>query len=130
MNPFTAALLKQIDDRRLVEFARRWDELEALVIRVFKGKAAQAGDAREHRRSRAWLQANYPRWEPELARYWPQARLAGGPAKQDPFAFLLNVDKAEGFIGNWAAMQNLPAAREALNQYLADRIEAGRDRPG
>ena len=77
MNPYTAALLKQITDRRLIEFVRRWDALERLVIRVYKGKAAQLEDAKEHQRLHAWLWGNYPRWEPELARFWPGARLAG-----------------------------------------------------
>jgi hypothetical protein len=31
--------------------------------------------------------------------------------------------KAQAFVGNWRAMQLLPAARQALNLYLLERIQ-------
>jgi hypothetical protein len=44
--------------------------------------------------------------------------------REDPFARLLAAGAARDFAGNWAAMQTLPAAREALNRWLMDLIDA------
>jgi hypothetical protein len=120
MNPFTKALLTQINNPSLVEFIENWDLLEALVIRVFKNKSITRADEAEHQRLRDWLRKNYLLWQPALLSYWPKALVAGELAQEDPFAFLLAVQEASDFVNNWAAMQTLPAAREALNRYLVD----------
>ena len=122
MNPFTQSLLKQISDRKLVAFVTRWDALEALVVRVYKGDAATAQDEAEHARLRGALLQDYPRWQATLSEYWPQTRAAGKPTQADPFAFLLSVPRAGDFVDHWAAMQTLPAAREALNRMLVEKI--------
>ena len=121
-NLFTRAILKQIGDPDLREFVMRWDVLEFLVIRVFRAKAASREDEDEYRQLRTWLSKNYSRWQAALTPYWEQARVAGEPAKHDPFLFLLSGSTSGWFAGNWAAMQHLPAAREALNQFLIDRV--------
>jgi hypothetical protein len=125
MNPFTRSLLGQIQDEELAAFVRRWDALEALVIRVYKVGEAGEADLAEHSRLRLVLLEAYPGWRPALDPHWRRARLAGELAREDPFAFLLAVPQAAGFIQNWTAMQTLPAAREALNGYLLERIESG-----
>jgi hypothetical protein len=38
--------------------------------------------------------------------------------EQDPFLRLLAAEQASDFVGDWEAMQYLPAAREALNLYI------------
>ncbi len=124
MNPVTHSLLKQVQDAELEAFVQLWDALEALVIRVYKGKAAAVEDREEHSRLRAALQVRYPRWQPVLDPHWRRARLAGELAREDPFRFLLQIEDAAGFAGSWTAMQSLPAAREALNAYLLERIQA------
>jgi len=124
MNPVTQSLLKQVQDEPLAAFIQGWDALEALVIRVYKGKSAGEADREEHDTLRAALLQSYSRWQPVLDPHWRQARLAGELAREDPFRFLLQVEEAAGFVGNWTAMQSLPAAREALNSYLLERIEA------
>ncbi len=118
MNPFTQAILKRKKDRRMSEFVRHWDALEALVIRVYKAGGALQEDENEHSQVHAWLQEDYPRWHAELEPYWRAARIAGEPASEDPFAYLIARSSAAEFVGDWRAMQSLPAAREAVNEYL------------
>lgn len=120
-NPFTRAILKQIEDPTLQEFVSYWDALELLVIRVFRAKAASQEDEVEYSQLRSWLYRNYGRWKEALLPYWQQARIAGQPSGQDPFLYLLSENSASWFSANWTAMQHLPAAREALNQYLIDQ---------
>ena len=125
MNPFTQSLLKQISDKKLVSFVTHWDALEALVVRVYKGNAATPQDAAEHARLRQVLLHDYPAWQAALSAYWPQTRAAGRPTQADPFAFLLAIPHASDFVDHWTAMQTLPAAREALNRMLVERISDG-----
>lgn len=129
MNLYTRSLLQQLKGRRLngagelEALIAHWDALEELVIRVFKGKSASAGDQEEHRRLRNWLQKNYPRWQARLQPFWQQARVAGAPPREDPFVYLLAIPQAGDFVKNWAAMQTLPAARETLNHFLVSLIQ-------
>ena len=126
MNPFTQSLLKQVKDRQLVEFVTRWDAVEALVVRVYKGAAASPEDEAQYQRSRAWLLGRYPTWRTALGRYWPLTKAAGEPTRVDPFASLLAVTRASDFVENWSAMQTLPAARESINILLVDLLNSGK----
>lgn len=118
MNPFTRGILRRLQNQQVYKFVNRWDALEALVIRVFKNKQATEQDEDEYSKLRLWLLEEYPRWQADLEPHWRQAKVAGEQAHEDPFALLLAVPQARGFLKNWAAMQNLPGAREALNSYL------------
>lgn len=126
MNPFTRFLLRRLSGRKeaqtrdagLEAFVEHWDALEALVIRVFKAKIADEADAAEHARVRAWLLEYYPAWQAALAAYWTGKRAGGEPIASDPFVWLLAIERAEDFVMNWPAMQMLPAAREALNEFV------------
>jgi len=126
MNIVTQALAKKIKDRRHKDWIAHWDALEALVIRVYKGKEARVEEEDEWGHLRPWLQKEYPRWEAALRPHWRQAQVAGEPAREDPFLRLLSFGRAEEFVGNWAAMKTLPAAREAINRLL---MEMGEKRP-
>lgn len=123
MNIVTRTLAKKVKDRRLKEWIAHWDALEALVIRVYKGKAATAENEAEWGRLRSWLLQAYPRWEAALRPHWQKALLAGEPAGEDPFCRLMAFAQAREFVDNWAAMQTLPAAREALNRLLIEMGE-------
>jgi hypothetical protein len=123
MNPFTQSLLRRLHNHRLKQFVERWDALEALVVRVYKRGAADSSDEAEYGRIRAWLLRTYPGWQPVLEPYWRKTSVAGEPAAEDPFSSLLAVREAVGFAANWRAMQTLPAAREALNEYLVDSLK-------
>jgi hypothetical protein len=129
VNPVTRAILMKIRDRQLPafrdleRFVDRWDALEALVIRVYRAGEVSAADEGEYRSLRAWLARHYPRWQGVLQPYWQQARIAGESVQQDPFLALWVPSQAAGFVGDWAAMQRLPAAREALNRFLVDYLQ-------
>jgi hypothetical protein len=122
LNPVTRSLLRQLSDPQLSEFVVRWDALEALVIRVFRGQVVTSEDEAEHNRVRTWLAQAYPRWQKALQPHWQQATIAGRAVSKDPFAYLLDIEQARYFAGDWSAMQTLPAAREALNHYLVDLL--------
>jgi hypothetical protein len=120
MNIVTRALAQKIKDEELKAWIVQWDALEALVIRVYKGKAVSMEDRDEWARLNPWLIQAYPRWEAALRPHWQKALLAGEPARVDPFRRLLGVAQAEEFAGSWEAMQTLPAAREAINRLLLE----------
>jgi hypothetical protein len=123
MNPFTRSILKRLQNRRLQPFVEHWDRLEALVIRVYKSRAAGPQDEAEYRQVRSWLLVHYPTWQTVLEPYWRSAPIGGEPASQDPFTDLLSNPAASGFIENWKAMQTLPAARQALNEFIVAQIQ-------
>jgi hypothetical protein len=120
MNPFTRFLLgkKSKKSEALEAFVERCDALEGLVIRVFRGKGADLADEESYKEIRRWLVENYPLWENDLRSYWQAALVGGQPAEQDPIRRLLSAEQAKDFVGDWEAMQYLPAAREALNRYI------------
>lgn len=118
MNLFTHFLQQWTDNRDLDAFVTHWDRLERLVIRVYKGKMARPEDEADYQQLQSWLQNNYPKWQPELYPHWQAAKVAGHPAGQDPFAHIFRHKSAAAFIGDWDAMQHLPAAREALNRLV------------
>ncbi len=120
MNPFTRFLLrnKPKETKALKAFVERWDVLEALVIQVFKNKAAETADEKSYKEIQTWLADNYSLWENELRPYWQTTKVGGQLTQQDPFLRLTTAKQAQDFIGDWEAMQYLPAAREALNRYI------------
>ena len=118
VNPVTQAILKQIHDPDLIEFVSDWDELENLIVHVFRGKMAETSEEETYQRLRERLLAGYPRWQAGLQPYWQQSRIKGQDGISDPFLRLLSSANAADFVGNWEAMRHLPAAREALNNYL------------
>ena len=122
MNPFTRSLLRQLSDRRLRHFVAAWDQLEALIIQVYKSGTASPENEVEHQKTLRWLSRHYPHWQPALSKYWPQVRAGGEPLDGDPFESLLSIQEAGDIPGNWRATQILAAARETLNQFLLDRI--------
>ncbi len=124
MNPFTQSLARTLADPTLDSFVDKWDALEALVVRVYRGGAAAPADEAEWADLRPALAAAYPVWSPALAPHWPQTRAGGRPVTADPFFRLLAFARASDIVGDWAAMQTLPAAREALNRMLVARIGA------
>jgi hypothetical protein len=119
-NPFTKSIAAQLKSRQLKQFIQHWDALEALVVRVFRGKAASASDEVEYAWLRKQLALAYPQWRGLLEPLWRQAMRGGQPSQDDPFAFLLIPESAVGFVGSWAYMQALPVAREALNRLVLD----------
>lgn len=118
MNPFTRFLSQWSQDRDLAALIARWDVVEALAVRVYKARQATAEDEAAYQAARDFLQIHYPAWAERLRPYWQQALVGGRPAQSDPFYRLLAAERAQDFVGDWEALQHLPAAREALNQLL------------
>jgi hypothetical protein len=114
-------IFKRKKNQPITNLVQHWDKLEALVIRVFKGKTASPGDLDEYRHLRAWLLDNYMLWEESLEPYWRASSAGGEPVQADPFRMILSTPGASGFVRNWKAMQTLPAAREALNSFMLDQ---------
>lgn len=124
MNPYTRSLLKQIQDPDLRNWVRAWDQLESLVVEIYRTEAAGPGAQKEYRQLKQRLKGGYGRWRENLQPHWQGLEAGGKLLQADPFERLLEPDEARGFLENWRAMQTLPAAREALNSYLISRIEA------
>lgn len=118
MNLFTHFLKQWNRNKDLDLLVDHCDALEALIIRVYKQGEATAADEAEYHALRSWLQNNYGQWEKQLQPLWREATVAGAPAQQDPFRRLIEAESAADFVDDWQAMQNLPAAREALNRLV------------
>lgn len=123
MNPFTKFLSQSSTDHRFLAFVEKWDELERIVIAVYRGKIAPDSADSDWQGIRAWLRNNYSSWETALRPYWQMTSAGGNPTITDPFYLLLNINIAADIPGDWRAMQHLPAAREAINRYLLDHTD-------
>ena len=124
MNPFTRFLSQWSKNRPLAEFITYWDRLEQLVVLVHREKMTLAEAKPAYAEVWPWLRRQYSQWQEPLRPYWQQTKAAGEPTQTDPFALLLALDAPEAILGNWHAMQHLPAAREALNRFVRDHSEA------
>ena len=120
-NPFTRFLTGDLVDESLIEFIGYWDRVEALVISIYKNDAAAARDEREFEKVWKWLNRHYSGWESILRPYWNQSKGGERNGREDPFARLLAIGSAAEIVGNWALMQALPEAREALNLFVLNR---------
>lgn len=105
----------------LREWSERWDELESLILRVYRSDRSESGDESEFEALRLWLWDHYAEWSEPLEPLWRQSMEAGEACESDPFDRMLRVASAASFRGNWEALQALPAAREALNRLLLER---------
>ena len=118
MNPFTKFLRHRQRNGNFDLFVSFWDRLESLTIQIYKEQIDAIAAQMEFAQVWPWLRQNYSRWQDELEPCWRRTRAAGAPTKSDPFLLLLAIESPTEIIGDWRAMQHLPAAREAINQYL------------
>jgi len=118
MNPFTKFLRHRQRDGNFDCFVSFWDRLESLTIQIYKEQIDSTEAEMEFAQVWPWLLENYNRWQDVLEPYWRRAPAAGTPTKSDPFLLLLAIESPIEIVGDWRAMQYLPAAREAINQYL------------
>lgn len=123
MNPFTRFLSQWSKNRSLAEFITYWNQLERLVVLVHREKMALSAAESQFAEVWPWLRQRYDAWQITLRPYWQQTKVAGERTQTDPFRLLLDLDTPVDILGNWRAMQHLPAAREALNLYLRDQDE-------
>ena len=123
MNPVTQTLLDQVADPDIIALVEHWDVIEDVVIRVYRSRAVSRKDEQDFIATKRWLARNHMRWSAALEPYWRRAEIKGlGLATDDPFQRLLAFDQARDFVGNWNAMQLLPAVRQAINEWLLDMI--------
>ncbi len=118
MNPFSKYLRQWSQNSSLDEFVEYWDRLEAVVVGVYRQKMTMAEAQAAFDEAWPWLREHYGIWEEVLRPFWQQTRAGGQPTQLDPFLLLLAFTQPEDIVGDWAAMQHLPAAREALNQFI------------
>lgn len=130
MNPVTATLVRRVGDRAVIRFVEQWDALEALVIRTYRTGRAGLAAQWSYRRLRRALRRSYPRYAEALGGYWRGAMAGGEPLTEDPFRALLGAEGAPAFVDNWRAMELLPAARQAINEWLLDLVGGGEARSG
>ena len=121
MNPFTRFLSQWSQNRPFAEFVEQWDQLELVVVRVHRKKMPVAEAEPIFAEVWPWLRQLHWQWEEVLRPYWQQTKAAGELTQTDPFQLLLDLEAPNAILGNWRAMQHLPAAREALNRYLRDQ---------
>lgn len=118
MNPFTRFLNQWSSNRDLEQFIERWDVLERVMVRVHRGKVSLEEAQTLFDEAWPWLRERYPKWEEDLRPYWQQTVSGGQPTTIDPFQLLLDLPSPAAIQDNWHAMQHLPSAREALNQFV------------
>jgi hypothetical protein len=119
MNPFTRFLNQWTKNRpNLAEFIDHWDTLEALAIGVYKAGEPTDEDEQRYAVARTYMLTHYDNFSGPLKEFWKKSKVGGRLDHADPFEYLFQYESAVGFVGNWAALQHLPAAREALNSYL------------
>lgn len=123
MNPFTRFLSQWSKDSPFQEFVEHWDVLEAIVVLVYRDKLSPAEAEPEFQRVWPWLRQHYSQWEEALRPFWQQTKVGGKPTQTDPFHLLLAFEHPAGIPGNWNAMRHLPAAREALNQFIISQSD-------
>ncbi|WP_420631887.1 hypothetical protein [Candidatus Leptofilum sp.] len=121
MNPFSGFLKQWSKNRPLNEFVAWWDQLESVVVQVYREKMTIEEAEPIFAEVWLWLRRHYEGWEETLRPYWQQTKAAGEQTQTDPFQLLLNLETPAAILGNWRAMQHLPAAREALNHLLRDQ---------
>lgn len=123
MNPVTQSLLKQLNDPQLNTFAADWDALTELVIEIYQQKSLTFAQQELFFELQERLRAAYGRLAADLEPHWRTARVKGELVVGDPFRAVIEKATAKEFVENWDAMRTLPAAREALNMMLMERIE-------
>ncbi|NDJ53116.1 MAG: hypothetical protein GYB68_08550 [Chloroflexi bacterium] len=127
-NVVTWNLLKGIRNRRISRFISSWDQLEKLVIRVYRNGQATREDRTIFAKLQRQLKRRYPRFADQLAPYWRSTTINGEPLEHDPFLALLAPASAQAFVENWPMMQTLPAVRQSLNEWLLDSVTPSADR--
>jgi hypothetical protein len=124
-NPVTARLAAGIEDDELLGFIRLWDQLERLVVEVYRGGRATRSQRAFYKSLRKQLSRAYPRWEPDLAGYRLELQAAGSITHGDPFGRILAVRHADEFFQTRTPIELLPDARQTLNHFLLDLIDPG-----
>jgi len=125
MNPFTRHLLESSHRPELGPLVAAWDAMESMVIRIYRAGVAGPEDETEYLALQQALRRHLAVWGAALEGLWRAATVAGQPAERNPFEEILGRPTASAFVGDWGAMQTLPAARQALNSFLQQGLDPG-----
>jgi len=120
MNIVTRHLLQAVNDPDLIAFVEAWDRLESLVIDIYKRGYAEKKESRAYPALKREVVRVYGDWKSVLEPHWRSLGAVGRPVDADPFQAILGRPRAEAFVGDWAAMHTLPAARQAINHLLLE----------
>lgn len=90
-----------------------WDQLEDLVVQIYKRGRVRASEVMTFARLRRTLRRGYPAHKRLFEPHWAETGV-------DPFEAVLDRQGAAAFVGDWAGMQTLPTARQAINLGLLD----------
>ena len=118
MNPFTKFLSQWSRNKSFATFVARWDTAEQLMVQVYRKKRTAVQMEAQFAETWGWLREHYPQWSERLRPFWQQTKAAGEATKVDPFQLILDMQHPQAILGDWHAMQHLPAAREAINQFI------------
>ena len=121
LNPVTRHLLLQLNDPDLTAWIEAGDQLEDLVVRVYK--RGRRFEATTFARLRRTLRRGYPAHKRLFEPHWAEAGV-------DPFEAVLDRRGAAAFVGDWAGMQTLPTAWQAINLGLLDLSHRSGRPPG
>ena len=116
-NPVTARLASGLEDPELREFIRDWDQLEALVIDLYRAGRARRDQQVAYRGLRRNLVRTYRRWKARLAPYLQELQ-AEGRFSADPFEAILAARQPGELASSRAGLESLPHARQVLNHFL------------
>ena len=125
MNPFTRHLLESSGRPEFGPLVEAWDAMESLVIRIYRAGEVGPEDETEYSALQQVVKRHLGVWGAALETTWPGATVAGQPAERNPFEEILERPSAAAFVGDWGAMQTLPAARQALNSLLQQGADPG-----
>jgi hypothetical protein len=118
MNPFTNFLSQWSRNKSFATFVEQWDVVEHLMVQVYREKLPVADAETQFNETWSWVRKQYPRWSEQIRPFWQQTKAAGKTTEVDPFQLILDIQHPQDILGDWRAMQHLPAAREAINQFI------------
>ena len=113
-NPFTRFLNQSNPDEAFKRFTADWDDLEGLLIDVFRSAAASAEDHARWREITGRLAVSLPRAAEKLSPY----RTETGDRGIEVFEDILSLRSVAEIVGNRATLQKLPDAREIINRSI------------
>jgi len=113
-NPFTRFINRSDPGSDLAQFVAAWDELEELLIAVYRRGIPEPGEADRLETLRAQLRTIYPAVETLLATHRPTQ----SGDDHDPVLAVLTLESLAEMPGNLALLKKLPNIREAINRSL------------
>jgi hypothetical protein len=113
-NPFTRFINRSNPGSDLARFIAAWDDLEELLIAVYRRGRPEAPESLRWETLRSDLRKLYPSVRTVLAPHWP----AHSPDDPDPVLAALELGSLDEMPGNLALLKTLPNIREAINRSL------------